>query len=436
MARVAAELGSVDILVNNAGTLDHVGQFHDQRLELWERDLRVNLTGAFNCAQAVWPQMRERGWGRIVNMASVAGTLGGFGQASYSTTKAGILGLTRTLAMEGGRHGITCNAIVPGIIGTEAFHMANPAMNERIANRTVFKRPGRAAGHRECDRLPVLRPRRLRHGHRAERLRRRRALRLLTSHRRAAPVPRLHFCSCHPARPASRVWRAADAHAASRCAESSSRSASSRCSGSSRRLFSRDRRAQLAAGTTVGGLDVGGMAPAAATATLESRSAGLSHAPVEFVAGGRTFSVTASQLGVRPDWAAAVRSAGDAGRGFGPVRGLKRLQARIFGSDVDPRVDVYPSAVRYTVDRIAAAVDRPARRRRPRTARARDRHERRRALVSGSTAAGRRRRSSPRSPHSSARAPCGSRLSVPNRRSRRSSLPLRRRTPARRSPRR
>jgi 3-oxoacyl-[acyl-carrier protein] reductase len=136
------ELGSVDILVNNAGTLDHVGQFHDQQPELWERDLRVNLTGAFNCAQAVWPHMRERGFGRIVNMASVAGTLGGFGQASYSTTKAGLLGLTRTLAMEGGRHGITCNAIVPGIIGTEAFHMANPAMNERIANRTVFKRAG------------------------------------------------------------------------------------------------------------------------------------------------------------------------------------------------------------------------------------------------------------------------------------------------------
>ena len=142
VARTVEELGSVDILVNNAGTLDHVGQFHDQQLDLWERDLRVNLTGAFNCAQAVWPHMRGRGWGRIVNMASVAGTLGGFGQASYAATKAGILGLTRTLAMEGGRHGITCNAIVPGIIGTEAFHRANPAMNERIAARTVFKRPG------------------------------------------------------------------------------------------------------------------------------------------------------------------------------------------------------------------------------------------------------------------------------------------------------
>jgi 3-oxoacyl-[acyl-carrier protein] reductase len=142
VARAVEELGSVDILINNAGTLDHVGQFHDQRPELWERDLRVNLTGAFNCAQAVWPHMKERKWGRIVSMASVAGTLGGFGQASYSTTKAGVLGLTKTLAMEGGRHGITANAIVPGIIGTEAFHMANATMNERIANRTVFKRPG------------------------------------------------------------------------------------------------------------------------------------------------------------------------------------------------------------------------------------------------------------------------------------------------------
>jgi 3-oxoacyl-[acyl-carrier protein] reductase len=102
----------------------------------------VNLTGAFNCAQAVWPHMQERGWGRIVNMASVAGTLGGFGQASYSTTKAGVLGLTKTLAMEGGRHGITCNAIVPGVIGTEAFEMANAAMNERIVRRTALRRPG------------------------------------------------------------------------------------------------------------------------------------------------------------------------------------------------------------------------------------------------------------------------------------------------------
>ena len=142
VARAVEELGSVDILVNNAGTLDHAAQFQHQSPELWERDLRVNLTGAFNCAQAAWPHMRERGWGRVINMASVAGTLGGFGQASYSTTKAGLLGLTRTLAMEGARHGITCNAIVPGVIGTEAFNMANAEMNDRIVNRTAMKRPG------------------------------------------------------------------------------------------------------------------------------------------------------------------------------------------------------------------------------------------------------------------------------------------------------
>jgi len=140
--RTVDEFGSVDILVNNAGTLDHLGQLPDQLPDLWERDLRVNLTGSFNCAQAVWPHMKERGWGRIVNMASVAGTLGGFGQASYATTKAGLLGLTRTLALEGARHGITCNAIVPGVIGTEAFNFGSPEMNERMVKRTAMRRPG------------------------------------------------------------------------------------------------------------------------------------------------------------------------------------------------------------------------------------------------------------------------------------------------------
>jgi 3-oxoacyl-[acyl-carrier protein] reductase len=142
VARAQAGLGPVDILVANAGTLDHVARFEEQSPDLWERDLDVNLTGVFNCAQAVWPGMVERGWGRIVAMASVTGTLGGFGQASYSTTKAGVIGLMKTLALEGARHGITANAIVAGIIGTEAFGFGNPEMNERMVRRTAMRRAG------------------------------------------------------------------------------------------------------------------------------------------------------------------------------------------------------------------------------------------------------------------------------------------------------
>lgn len=143
VSRVREEFGGIHILVNNAATLDHVGQLENQSDAAWERDLRVNLTGSFNCAKAVWPIMKEQRWGRIINMASVAGTLGGFGQASYATTKAGVLGLTRTLALEGARHGITCNAIVPGIIATEAYQMSNPEMRQRMEARTAFRRPGK-----------------------------------------------------------------------------------------------------------------------------------------------------------------------------------------------------------------------------------------------------------------------------------------------------
>jgi 3-oxoacyl-[acyl-carrier protein] reductase len=147
LATVKEQFGRIDILINNAATLDHTAQIANQDYRLWDRDIAVNLTGSFNCTKEVWPYMVEQKWGRIVFMSSVAGTLGGFGQASYSATKAGVIGLARTAALEGGRHGITANAVVPGIILSEAGQAAagtNP-LYERFKNRTVFKRFGEPA---------------------------------------------------------------------------------------------------------------------------------------------------------------------------------------------------------------------------------------------------------------------------------------------------
>ena len=141
-SKVVDEFGKIDILVNNAGTLDHVSQILDQNDDFWQRDLNVNLTGTYNCTKAVWPYMKERQYGKIINLSSVAGTLGGFGQASYSATKGGVLSFTKSMALEGARYGINVNAIVPGI-ETEAFKMGNPVMNERMIKRTAFRRPGK-----------------------------------------------------------------------------------------------------------------------------------------------------------------------------------------------------------------------------------------------------------------------------------------------------
>jgi len=140
--QIVDEFGAIDILVNNAATLDHVAQVDAQNDDLWDRDVKVNLSGAFNCTKAAFPYMREKGWGRVVYMASVAGTLGGFGQASYAATKAAVIGLGKSVALEGARYGITANVVAPGIIATEAFKMGNPKMNDRMVLRTAMRAPG------------------------------------------------------------------------------------------------------------------------------------------------------------------------------------------------------------------------------------------------------------------------------------------------------
>ncbi len=141
-AEINKEFGSIDILVNNAATLDHVAQIENQSDELWDRDLRVNLSGAFNCTKVAWQYMKDKRWGRVIYMASVAGTLGGFGQASYAATKSALIGLGKSMALEGARYGITANIIAPGIIATEAWKMGDAKMNDRMVLRTALRSAG------------------------------------------------------------------------------------------------------------------------------------------------------------------------------------------------------------------------------------------------------------------------------------------------------
>jgi 3-oxoacyl-[acyl-carrier protein] reductase len=107
VAQVERELGAVDICVNNAGFIYTVAQLKDMKDDDWSLNLAVNLTGTYNVTKAVFPGMRERRWGRVICMASIAGLMGGFGQTAYATTKMGIIGFTRSVALEGARYGVT-----------------------------------------------------------------------------------------------------------------------------------------------------------------------------------------------------------------------------------------------------------------------------------------------------------------------------------------
>ncbi|MFD1514035.1 SDR family NAD(P)-dependent oxidoreductase [Halomarina rubra] len=113
---VREETGGVDVLVNNAGMVDARSRMEDYDDDVWDRDIAVNLTGTYNVTRQVFPAMCERGWGRIINMSSMAGWQGGFGQASYSATKAALVGFGKTLALEGAQHGVTSNVVAPSIV--------------------------------------------------------------------------------------------------------------------------------------------------------------------------------------------------------------------------------------------------------------------------------------------------------------------------------
>ena len=137
------EFGGIDILVNNAAIMGNFGKLECQSLQFWERDLKVNLSGAFICTQAVWPGMLEKGWGRIINMSSIAGLISAYAHPTYGASKGGLIGLTNSLPLEGARHGITVNAVAPGFINTEAIHLAGEEKVERYRNRCPMKRLGR-----------------------------------------------------------------------------------------------------------------------------------------------------------------------------------------------------------------------------------------------------------------------------------------------------
>jgi len=141
--QVENELGPIDILVNNAafGIVRAVTIAKMDKND-WERDLAVNLTGAFNTIKCCMPGMLEKGWGRIINITSISGTMGGIGQCSYAATKSGLIGLTKTVALEGARKGVTCNALVLGVFDGGSFYEVAPEFRERIIKRLAMRRMG------------------------------------------------------------------------------------------------------------------------------------------------------------------------------------------------------------------------------------------------------------------------------------------------------
>jgi acetoacetyl-CoA reductase len=132
VGEVEAKLGAVEVLVNNAG-ITRDAMFHRMDAEAWNAVINTNLNGVFNLSSLVFPGMRERGFGRIVNISSINGQKGQMGQCNYSAAKAGMIGFTKALAQEGAFKGVTVNAVAPGYIGTEmVLAVPEKVLNEKI----------------------------------------------------------------------------------------------------------------------------------------------------------------------------------------------------------------------------------------------------------------------------------------------------------------
>ena len=142
-AKVAADLGPIDVLVNNAGITRDATILKMDR-EMWREVIEVNLGGCFNMVKATFPSMRERGFGRIVNIGSVNGQSGQNGQVNYAAAKSGIHGFTKALAQEGAKFGVTVNALAPGYVDTDMVAAVPADVLAKIVQRIPVGRLGQA----------------------------------------------------------------------------------------------------------------------------------------------------------------------------------------------------------------------------------------------------------------------------------------------------
>lgn len=147
--QVQSTVGPVDTLVNNAG-ICRDAPFHKLSEGDWEKVMATNLDGLFNMTRQIWDGMRERGFGRVINISSINGLKGQFGQANYAAAKAGVIGFTKSLALEGARKGITANVVAPGYIDTPMLSALKPETLAMIADQIPIGRLGRPEDVARC----------------------------------------------------------------------------------------------------------------------------------------------------------------------------------------------------------------------------------------------------------------------------------------------